>query len=202
MLKFIKRKVDDIIVLEVEKRRNEIEKRILAEEVKLNEEYHKKISELRFANERAELEISELKKVREKAQTEQKQLWEKLDILRDNLNSEKVWLNLWECAVVKVTDMVWDIQKKETLKLLDIVRQEGFDKGIEANKKIYESKVDALIKASVGEVNIPLLMKRKEEAYSLYLTYQRKQAKDKEVGKENYYKGQVDLIGEILNEKK
>lgn len=92
---------------------------------------------------------------------------------------------------------VWDIQKEETLLLVKIAKEEGVNKGIEDTKKIYEQKIAEMIKNSADKVNLPLLLKRKDEAENLYLRHQR--TKDKE--KENYYKGQVDLIKEILNEK-
>ena len=197
MFAFIDRKVNAIVAKEVERRKKETQDLILEEEKLLRQQYNLKVKELDTLKTEVENQVSELKRLRENAITEQKRLWERLDILRDNLNNEQVWIKLWECAFSKAADVTWDIYKKETLHFIEIAKKESFEQGKIEIQKIYENRISDMVKESKDVVNIPLLLKRKDESMSLFLQHQR----IKDTDKESYYKGQVDLIGEVLNGK-
>lgn len=185
MFKFIERRIDKIVEQEVQKRKSHIEELIQA-----------KLNEFTALNKRLNWQIKELERTREFTEAEQKRLWERLNILRDNLNTEDVWVKLWECAYSKATDKVWEIMKKETIHLVEIAKEDGYNKAKAELEERYNQKINSAIDTNREKVNVPLLVKKKDEANQLYLTYQRVHDKDKE----SYYKGQIDLIREIYNE--
>jgi len=195
---FFRKIVDKIIDFEVERRKKEVEQRLEIEKDKLWMELATKRQEVYVLTTELETQIKGIEKTRQKAEEEQKGLWERLDILKDNLNANGVMNRLWECAYSKAIDAVWSILKKETIHLTELANEDGQNKAKEEANKQYEKKLDDIIKKDMSLINIPLLYKLKEESRQQYLIFQR--SKDNE--KVQYFKGQIDLIAEILNEKK
>ena len=193
-----KRIVDKIIDNEVAKRKLEIEERLRIEENKLKISYAEKLAELNALNDKLNNQIKEVERTRQNAEAEQKRLWERLDILRDNLNTEQVWMKLWESAFSKAVDVIWGIFKKETLHLIDLAK---IDTYAEVEKKLstqFDKKLGDIIAKSIDIVNVPLLLKLKEEAHKQYLIFE----KVKDATQMQFYLGQLKLIEEVLNEKK
>lgn len=188
-----KRIVDRIIDNEVSKRRIEVEQRLRAEEGELRISYQQKLSELNSLNDKLNRQIQEVERVRLNAETEQKRLWERLDILKDNLNTEDVWLKLWECAYSKAVDVVWEIFKKETLRLIELAKENNQEEIEKKFQEQYEAKLQSLIKESSDIINVPLFLLKKEEANKGYLEANKR----KDGAKEQFFLGQLKLIEEI-----
>jgi len=110
---------------------------------------------------------------------------------------DKKWADIWESAYLKAVDLAWDVQKKQTLHLIEIAKEESFNEGKNKSDEQYELKLLDLINKNSDVINIPLMMKKKEEAKDFYLRYER--IKDHE--KAQYYKGQIELINEVSNGK-
>lgn len=149
--------VDRIIEQEVNKRRSEIIARIHDEEVILRKEYEIKLAEFSELNKKLESEIEEVKKARIKAEEEQKRLWERLDILKDNLNTEDVWVKLWECAFSKAIDFIWPVLQKETQHLVELVEKQAYIKAESEFKNEVETRMANLIKMANDKEGIPFL---------------------------------------------
>ncbi len=143
-----------------------------------------------------ELQISELERVRNKAESEEKRLWERLDILRDNLNTEEVWLKLWEMAYSKAVDAVWAINQKETLHLIELARQESYLKSKAEFDEDLRLRMDNLIQMSNSGENIPavkiLALKKDIEEKKL----QAERIKNESLV--NKYSAQLEIIGGLL----
>ena len=199
MMKFIRKKVNEIVDAKVQEelknKREWIEELHAKEEAILKELHITKLASLNELIMQLNIQIEETKRVRIKSEEEQKLLWERLDILRDNLNSEQVWLKIWEMAYSKATDKVWEIMKSETTHLIELAKKNTYNQAVENLSKIYEQKIADILKNSTEKVNVALLLDKKEEFTRNYLTCQR--GKDKE--RENYFQGKIDLIEELLN---
>ena len=154
--KAFKGTVDKIIVNELQTRRQELDLSV----AKLNSEYdfykksyEDKLSGLGSLKLKVESELLELERVRNKAEEEQKRLWDRLDILRDNLNTEDVWIKLWECAYSKAVDSVWIILQKEMARMVSLAEERSYvrakaefdddlNKRIEGLKSLANTKID------------------------------------------------------------
>ena len=154
--KAFKGTVDKIIVNELQTRRQELDLSV----AKLNSEYdfykksyEDKLSGLGSLKLKVESELLELERVRNKAEEEQKRLWDRLDILRDNLNTEDVWIKLWECAYSKAVDSVWIILQKEMAHMVSLAEERSYvrakaefdddlNKRIEGLKSLANTKID------------------------------------------------------------
>ncbi len=128
------------------------------------EEYASKLSSLdnlivKVANEieKSSKETEELKKVRAKAEEEQKRLWERLDILRDNLNTEDVWIKLWESAYSKAVDSVWLILQKEMLHMVGLSEEKAYLKAKEEFDADLNKRMDYLINMGNDKDSIPFV---------------------------------------------
>jgi len=197
MFWFIRKRVDKLVQDEFERRKKDLELQVKSEENRLKLESQKNSNDLKVLVASMNTQIDETRRVREKAEEEQKRLWERLDILRDNLNTEDVWVKLWECAYSKATDKVWEIMKKETLHLVELSKDESYVKARnEFNEKL-ENRINELISKNSDLVNIPLMLKIRSESQNQYLLAEK--TGDRE--RFNYNKGKVDLIAEIYNEK-
>jgi len=197
MFWFIRKRVDKLVQDEFERRKKDLELQVKSEENRLKLESQKNSNDLKVLVASMNTQIDETRRVREKAEEEQKRLWERLDILRDNLNTEDVWVKLWECAYSKATDKVWEIMKKETLHLVELSKDESYVKARnEFNEKL-ENRINELISKNSDLVNIPLMLKIRNESQNQYLLAEK--TGDRE--RLNYNKGKVDLIAEIYNEK-
>lgn len=192
---YINKKVDNLIGEELLRRKYKVELEIKEQEQVLRDALKLKTNELIELNKKLDIEISEAKRLREKSGEEQKLLWQKLDILRDNLNTEQVWTKLWECAFSKSVDVVWGIMKNETVSLVNKAREEEYERAEKHLKEIYENRYKDFISNCSKDINIPLLLKRGEEAKEEFLKYGRL----KDEIRENYYKSRIDLIGEVGN---
>ena len=151
--------VDKIIAREVEKRRNEIQIGISELDVIYTErkkEYEVKIADIDVLKSKVETELKELERIRIKAEEEQKRLWERLDILRDNLNTEDVWIKLWEMAYSKATDAVWVILQKEMLHLVELAEQRAYLKAKQEFDIDLNQRMDYLMKSGEGK-EVPLV---------------------------------------------
>ena len=182
--------VDRIVEKEVKKRRFEMELMIKQEENQLIERHKIKVGELDGL-------IKDVARVRIKAEEEQKNLWKKLDILRDNLNAEKIFTKLWEMAYSKAVDAVWAIFKKETLHLAENAKIDGEIEGERKAKAKYDNMLDSAIYRFQGTVNAPLLFKRKQEIEAKFLIAQRNRDRDTTLKTE----AQLELIKEVSNGK-
>lgn len=170
----------------------------------LNSEYNKRksvyssqIAELNELTDQVKRKISELSEIRCNAELTQKQLWERLDILRDGLQTEQIWMKLWECAYSKAVDTVWSVLKKETIRLIELAKEDGYKEAEERLAKQYENKLNDIISKCENDINIPLIFKRKEKVTLDYLHAQ----KCKDSRMENYYLGQKEFIEEICDGK-
>ncbi len=201
-----KRAADKIIQKQVDKRKSEIEQRIKEEESKIliahkeniKEEENKLLAIYKSRTQQLETLIKDVERVKFRAEDEQKRLWERLDILRDSLNADQIFSKLWGMAYSKAVDVVWDLFKEETKHLVTLSKQDGYNQGELSSKTSYDRKLNELIKSSTDGVNIPLLFKRRDEANEKYLVSQ----KSKDIPRESFYKGQIELIEEITNGKK
>lgn len=146
----------------------------------------------------AENQIVKLEETRQKCEVSQKELWDKLDILKDNLNTEQIWMKLWECAFSKAVDVVWSILKNEAVVLSGYAKTDGYKEAEDRLSKLYENKLNDVIEKSNKDINVALILKRKEEADSKYLHFN----KCKDSRMESYYLGQKELIEEVFNDKK
>jgi hypothetical protein len=175
MIKFLEKKIQVYIEKEIIKRKEEITLKFNIAigdlEKSLNyskSEYEKKEREFLVLKENTELKIKELERVRNAAEEEQKRLWERLDILRDNLNTEDVWIKLWECAYSKAVDAVWPILQKELLHMVELAEQRVYLKAKDEFDIDLKRRIDNLIstanmKEAVPFVKISALIKRVEE---------------------------------------
>ena len=191
-MNFIKKIIDARIEKEYLSRKHEVEERLRLEESRLWSAYQNKINELNVLNSNLQMKIEEVKRTRENAEVEQKKLWERLDILRDNLNSEQVWMKVWECAFSKATDVVWGIMKAETVKLVTMAKEDGRSEVEIKLKETFQARLKE-IEIGVG-FNKPLLVERYEKCHNLFLIAER----SKDELKKQYYKAQMELIDEII----
>ena len=178
-------------------KQEQLEKELAEKQANIIKLANEKLDEVNQLRLKLDNETKEISRLRINAEVEQKRLWERLDILKDNLNTEQLWNKLWECAFSKSFDVTWELMKKEVTHIAEVSKQEGIELAKKQAEKEYQVKIDKYINSCMEKVNIPLIFKRKEEAYKNFLNYQRV----KDEGRENYYKGQLDLIAEIYNEK-
>jgi hypothetical protein len=169
--KFFKNKIQEKIDREVKLRKSEIEIAAQKEVETSLGQYQLKVLELDNFKQKAENELSDLKSIRERANQEQKEIWEKLNILRDNLNTQDVWVKLWECAYSKAVDAVWSILQRETLHLVDLAEQRAYIKAKEEFDADLKQRIDNLINTSNEKDAIPfvklLALKKKIEDVKL-----------------------------------
>ncbi len=197
-MNFIKKIIDARIEKEYLARKFEIEERLRQEESRLRQEesrvwlaYQSKIDELNKLNTILHTKICEVKQSYEKAEEEQKRLWERLDILRDNLNSEQVWMKVWECAFSKAVTVVWGIMKDKTVELIDLAVKEKEEETKDKLTKLFHVELDVIREG--GQINKPLLLIRREELHKAFLAAER----SKDQGKMTCYKAQMEIVDEI-----
>ena len=169
------------------------------QEMEFKKGYSDRLDRLADVNEKLDRELEAANRMRERAAEEQKRLWERLDILRDNLNSEQVWMKVWEAAFSKAFDMVWSIHKNQTIQLMDKVREEAVE---EAKKQIidqYDLKYKYMVEQNPAIFNMDLILGKREKANSDYLTVSRMK---NDPSREVYLKGRVEVLDEVINEKK
>ena len=189
-----KKIVDKIIASEVTKRKLEIEEKIKEEALKIEQDNKEKLSQLLTLNNSLIFQIEEVKHTREKAEAEQKRLWERLNIIQDNLNTEKIYAGIYECAFSKAVDLVWDIIKNKVKDLVELARKDAYDEAEKNLAIIYEKRLQDIISKSDKDVNIPLLFQKKEIAHEGFLKADRvgnKKEKD-------FYEGQLSLLREVI----
>lgn len=145
--------VDRIIEREVSKRREEIQTEI----AKLDFSYKEHILSYNTLKTKVENETKELERVRVKAEEEQKRLWERLDILRDNLNTEDVWIKLWESAYSKAVDAVWPILQKEMLHMVELAEQRAYLKAKTEFDEDLSRRMEHLIKLGNEKEAVPFV---------------------------------------------
>lgn len=104
---------------------------------------------------------------------------------------------LREVSLTSAINIVWDIMKEETKHLIELEKNDAYDKAEKEAIAIYENKLNEIINKNISSINLPLLIKSRDYAKSQYLSAQ----KVGEPNKTNYFKGQLDLIAEIYNEK-
>jgi len=196
-----KKIVDKIIEKEVDKRKLEIEERIkeeaLKSQIQIEQDNKEKLSQLSTLNNSLIFQIEEVKRTREKAEAEQKRLWERLNIIQDNLNTEKIYAGIYECAFSKAVDLVWDIMKNKVNDLVELARKGAYDEAEKNLTLIYEKKLQDIISKSDKDVNIPLLFKKKEIAHEGFLRADRMGNKKEK----DFYEGQLNLLKEVIYEK-
>ena len=158
--KIFKKTINKIITKEVDARRAEIQIGIskldsIYEERK--KEYEVKIADIDALKFKVETQVDELERIRVNAEIEQKELWKRLDILRDNLNTEDVWMKLWEMAYSKATDAVWIILQKEMLHLVELAENRAYIKAKAEFDADLKTRIDYLIKISNDKEAIPIV---------------------------------------------
>lgn len=190
--------VDKIIAREVEKRRNEIQIGISELDsiyTERKKEYEVKIADIDVLKIKVEKELLELQRIRLQAEEEQKRLWEHLDILRDNLNTEDVWIKLWEMAYSKATDAVWLILQKEMLHLVELAEQRAYLKSKQEFDIDLNQRMDYLMKSGEGK-EVPLVkilaLKKDIEDKKLYAE------KVKNSALSDRYVAQLEILGGLL----
>lgn len=188
-----KKFVDARIEKEFSRRKEELERMLREEESSLRFIHSKKIEELNTLNSELSQKIQEVKKVRETAENEQKRLWERLDILRDNLNSEQVWMRLWESAFSKAVDVVWGLMKENTEKLIILAKEEKEKEVSEKLTSKFKQDVERIFKSD--KLNKELLSKKYDDLYEKFLEAERTKQKDKAMN----YKAQMEILNEILS---
>lgn len=192
-----KRIIDKIIEKEVARRKIEIEEKIKEETLKIENDNKEKLSQLTSLNNSLTFQIEEVKHTREKAEAEQKRLWERLNIIQDNLNTEKIYVSIWECAFSKAVDLVWDVMESKVKDLIELARKEAYEETEKHLTLINEKRLQDIISKSKDDINVPLLFKKKEIAKEEFLKADRiGNAKDK-----SFYEGQLELLKEVINEK-
>jgi hypothetical protein len=136
--------------------------------------------------------------IKEKVLIERNKVSQTLDILRQNLTAEEIWLKLWSVAFDKAMDICWDLTKDKTKEIMALVEDKAYTKSKQEMQEII-NKRDAEVEEKLKslDINKQAILNAKEEANKFYLIYDR----NKDQMKKQYYKGQVDLIGRFLNEK-
>ncbi len=200
--RMFKKAVDKIIAKEVNVRRAEIQVGISSLDSiyeKRKKEYEVKIADIDSLKVRAETQISELERIRVKAEEEQKLLWERLDILRDNLNTEDVWMKLWEMAYSKATDAVWLVLQKEMLHLADLAENRAYLKAKSEFDMNLSRLMEHLTKMSNDREAIPfikvLALKKDIEDKKLIAERNNNDAQKEQIIK---FTAQLELIGALL----
>ena len=158
--KAFKGTVDKIIANELQTRRQELDLSV----AKLNSEYdfykksyEDKLSGLGSLKLKVESELLELERVRNKAEEEQKRLWDRLDILRDNLNTEDVWIKLWECAYSKAVDSVWIILQKEMAHMVSLAEERSYVRAKAEFDDDLNKRIEGLKSLANTQTDIPVL---------------------------------------------
>jgi hypothetical protein len=200
--RIFKKKVDGIIAKEVDARRAEIQVGISAldsiYEVR-KKEYEVKIADIDVLKSKVETELKELERIRIKSEDEQKLLWERLDILRDNLNTEDVWMKLWEMAYSKATDAVWLVLQKEMLHLADLAENRAYLKAKAEFDSNLSGFMEHLTKMSNDKEAIPfikvLTLKKDIEDKKLVAERINNDAQKEQIIK---LTAQLELIGVLL----
>lgn len=200
--RMFKKAVDKIIAKEVNVRRAEIQVGISSLDSiyeKRKKEYEVKIADIDSLKIRTETQISELERIRVKAEEEQKLLWERLDILRDNLNTEDVWMKLWEMAYSKATDAVWLVLQKEMLHLADLAENRAYLKAKSEFDMNLSRLMEHLTKMSNDREAIPfikvLALKKDIEDKKLIAERNNNDAQKEQIIK---FTAQLELIGALL----
>ena len=158
--KIFRKAVNQIIAKEVDKRRGEIQCGIVELDSIYNgrkKEYEVKIADIDVLKAKVEAELKELECIRIKSEEEQKRLWERLDILRDNLNTEDVWIKLWEMAYSKAVDAVWPILQKEMLHMVELAEQRAYIKSKEEFEIDLGQRMEHLMKLGNEKEMIPFV---------------------------------------------
>ena len=160
----------------------------------IKNQYDIKSKEFNTSQEELKLKINEIKQLRDEAQLEEKRLWDKLEILKDNLNSEQTWNKLWEAAFSKAIDIVWSIFKKETIHLAKLSFDDGYVKAEEILKIKFDNQIKEIEKNIQGGLNIVKIMSQYKEAKDNFLSAGR----NRDANKQKFYEGQISLIEEVI----
>ena len=197
--KAFKGTVDKIIVNELQTRRQELDLSV----AKLNSEYdfykksyEDKLSGLGSLKLKVESELLKLERVRNKAEEEQKRLWDRLDILRDNLNTEDVWIKLWECAYSKAVDSVWIILQKEMAHMVSLAEERSYVRAKAEFDDDLNKRVEGLKSLANTKTDIPVLkiLALKKDIEDKMLIAERV----KNVAQVSKYMAQLEILGGLL----
>lgn len=166
-------------------------------EIGLVKAYDTKLKDLDILKSRVEIELKELERIRIKSETEQKRLWERLDILRDNLNTEDVWIKLWEMAYSKAIDAVWIIQQKEALHLVELAEQRAYLKSKQEFEEDLNRRMDYFIQMNNVNDAIPFVkvLALKKRIEDIRLSAERL----KNATQVDKCSAQLETIGGLLN---
>ena len=197
--KAFKGTVDKIIANELQTRRQELDLSV----AKLNSEYdfykksyEDKLSGLGSLKLKVESELLKLERVRNKAEEEQKRLWDRLDILRDNLNTEDVWIKLWECAYSKAVDSVWIILQKEMAHMVSLAEERSYVRAKAEFDDDLNKRVEGLKSLANTKTDIPVLkiLALKKDIEDKMLIAERV----KNVAQVSKYMAQLEILGGLL----
>ena len=197
--KAFKGTVDKIIANELQTRRQELDLSV----AKLNSEYdfykksyEDKLSGLGSLKLKVESELLELERVRNKAEEEQKRLWDRLDILRDNLNTEDVWIKLWECAYSKAVDSVWIILQKEMAHMVSLAEERSYVRAKAEFDDDLNKRIEGLKSLANTQTDIPVLkiLALKKDIEDKMLIAERV----KNVAQVSKYMAQLEILGGLL----
>ena len=153
-------------------------------------------NELQTRKLKVESELLELERVRNKAEEEQKRLWDRLDILRDNLNTEDVWIKLWECAYSKAVDSVWIILQKEMAHMVSLAEERSYVRAKAEFDDDLNKRIEGLKSLANTKIDIPALkvLALKKDIEDKMLIAERV----KNVAQVSKYMAQLEILGGLL----